>query len=82
MKNRYVTPEHKECVQALLPQLVQIIQEYDGLVEPDAETLVIIQCCLGYGFSIGVAYGQADPALPPMERLSKAFELIQAGAVT
>ena len=71
-----VSAEQEAIARFLLPNVIVLAKEHDGLAEPDKETQQIMLRCIGVGFSLGEAYNQAPPTLLWRERLSKAFEIV------
>ena len=63
----------------LLPEVIELAKEYDGLAEPDRVTQQIMLRCLGVGFSLGVVYNKTSTDKHWRERVSDAFKIIKKG---
>lgn len=72
-----VSEEHEEIARFLLPEIIELAQKHDGLVEPDKGTQQVMLRCLGTGFSLGAAYNQTSTKYPWRERLSDAFKIVK-----
>lgn len=68
---------HEEIVRILLPNIIELAEKHDGLIEPDEVTEQIILGAIGCGFTIGVAYAGTNKDDKPRERLSQAFDIIR-----
>ena len=75
-----IPDEHKEIVAELMVTALDEYEERDVLIN-DEDTVRILLGCMGMAFSYGVAYGQADPALPIGDRCAEAFRLWETGRV-
>ncbi|GAF69155.1 unnamed protein product [marine sediment metagenome] len=73
-----ILDSHEEIIRILLPEIIKLAEQHDGLVEPDETTERIMMRAIGCGFTIGVAYGDTNKDDTPRERLSQAFAIIRA----
>jgi len=78
MKKPFVPDEYAHIVKLILPTVIELAEERDGLVA-DEETCRIIYYCLGTGFSLGMAYNQTDKTKPWELRVYEALEIVKSG---
>ncbi len=71
--------EHAAIAKFLLPEVIELAKEYDGLAEPDIATQQILLRFLAVGFELGAAYNQTSTDKQWRERLSDAFKIVAKG---
>lgn len=76
-----VPDSHDEIIRILLPNIIELAKQHDGLVEPDEATERIMVRAIGCGFTLGVAYAETNKNDKIRERLSQAFAIIRAWKV-
>ena len=74
-----LSEEHKAISELLLPEIIELAEKYDNLVEPDRATRQIMLRCIGVSFSLGVAYNQTSSNNQWRKRLSDAFKIVAKG---
>jgi len=76
---RILSEEDGVIAEFLLPEIIELAEKYDNLIEPDRATRQIMLRCIGLSFSLGVAYNQTSVNKQWRKRLSDAFKIVAKG---